>query len=132
MANIKEEKSIISAFYEYERKDVLLTLANSPESREEFVDAMLITKDLIDRCLKRIPPGDNLAEKIQQLLTGLGAPPRCYVVSENEELDGKEVSLIEALKETVESGDAAILSCIPGKLAYFEGCTIDERYLVKK
>lgn len=132
MSDRKEEKSIIFSFYERERRDELLSLSNKESSREAFVEAMLNTKDLEDSCIKKIPPGENLPEKISMLLSGLGAPPSCYVISENEELDGKQCNLKTALEELVESGDGGILSCIPGRLAYFEGCSIDEHLLLKK
>lgn len=48
-------------------------------------------------------------------------------MSENATLDGREVSLTEALRETVGSGMGTLLSCIPGRLGYYEGEEPNER-----
>jgi hypothetical protein len=49
-----------------------------------------------------------------------GAPETCYALSEDSELDGKEIPLSEALKEVVGCGMGTFLSCLAGRLAYFE------------
>jgi hypothetical protein len=47
----------------------------------------------------------------------MGAPETCYAVSENSELDGKQLFLAaKALKEVVGYGMGTFLSCIPGGL----------------
>jgi hypothetical protein len=49
-----------------------------------------------------------------------GAPDTCYVISEDDDLDGKEMPLAEALKTIIGRGIGTFLSCVPGRLAYFE------------
>jgi hypothetical protein len=49
-----------------------------------------------------------------------GGPEICYAVSEDDELDGKEIDLTHALETVIGPGTGTLLSCIPGKLAYFE------------
>jgi hypothetical protein len=44
----------------------------------------------------------------------------CYVLSEDGALDGKELLLADALGQILGRGMGTFLSCIPGKLAYFE------------
>jgi hypothetical protein len=41
-------------------------------------------------------------------------------MSENSELDGREVELEAALKETVGAQMGTLISCVPGRLGYFE------------
>jgi hypothetical protein len=60
----------------------------------------------------------------------LGAPETCHVISEGE-LDGKEMDLASALKEAVGNGVGAVISCVPGRLGYFEG-EVRERYILQK
>ena len=52
-----------------------------------------------------------------RLLRSKGAGPTC----EQSKLDGQELQLESALESVIGSGMGTILSCIPGKLAYFEG-----------
>lgn len=54
------------------------------------------------------------------LLKAKGAASTCYVMSENTKLDGREMELEAALKKTVGYQMGTLISCVPGKLAYFE------------
>ncbi len=66
-----------------------------------------------------------------KLLLGKGAGIKCWVIFwENAELDGKEIDLQTALKETVGRQMGTFISCIPGKLAYFED--EDGRYILER
>lgn len=59
-----------------------------------------------------------------------GGGENCYVISTNWELDGKELSLREALEGIVGSGFGSYVSCIAGKLGYYEGEKAGERYIL--
>lgn len=59
--------------------------------------------------------------EIIQLLKREGAPSICYVLSYDQEYDGKHYKLNDALEELIFNGMPYIISCIPGKLAYFKG-----------
>lgn len=66
------------------------------------------------------------------MLRTLGAPEKCVIISENHDLDKKEAALAEALDECVGAGFGFFLSCIPGKVAYFEAEDLGERYILLK
>ncbi len=55
------------------------------------------------------------------------APETCHVIG--GEHDGRDMELLTALKQIVGYRTGTVLSCIPGKLAYFEG-EIRERFLL--
>ncbi|MGO4887309.1 hypothetical protein ACJ2A9_06105 [Anaerobacillus sp. MEB173] len=75
---------------------------------------------LLEEFMIEIPkPNSNPAE-IEKLLKKQGAGNDCYVMSWNDSIDGKHLSLISALEVAVGEGFPSIISCIPGKLAYFE------------
>ena len=61
------------------------------------------------------------------ILRAMGAPGTCHVIG--GEHDGKDMELLIALQQIVGYGTGTVLSCIPGKLAYFEG-EIRERFLL--
>jgi hypothetical protein len=50
-------------------------------------------------------------------------------MSSGDELDGREMELSEALSGIIGSGVGAFVSCLPGKLAYFESEEMSERYI---
>jgi hypothetical protein len=57
---------------------------------------------------------------IARLLRTKGAGSTCWVISDYGEIDGKALPLESALEAVVGTSRSAILSCIPGRLAYFE------------
>jgi hypothetical protein len=77
-------------------------------------------KHLDERYAVRIASHEQHAPDILRLLQSLGCARTCYAVSENSELDGKQLSLAKALKEVVGYGTGTFLPCIPGRLGYFE------------
>jgi hypothetical protein len=60
-------------------------------------------------------------QNVLRLLRSKGAGQTCWVISEDSKIDSQELLLESALEDVIGSGMGTILSCIPGKLAYFEG-----------
>jgi hypothetical protein len=60
-------------------------------------------------------------KNIYRLLQSKGAGKTCWVMSEDKDLDGREVDLESVLEKVVDRQMGTILSCIPGKLALFVG-----------
>jgi hypothetical protein len=64
-------------------------------------------------------------ERARAILTSRGAPPVCYVVSGNAELDRETMSLKEALSRVDDElrkgglGEGVMISCIPGQLGSY-------------
>ena len=48
-----------------------------------------------------------------------GAGATCVLVAEDDELDGRELGLEDALRAVLHEDGAALLSCVPGRLAVF-------------
>ena len=65
------------------------------------------------------------------MLRARGAPPNCYVLSAGD-LDGREVPLRDALDAICGSGNGAFLSCIPGRLGFYEYEDIKSAYLLAR
>jgi hypothetical protein len=78
----------------------------------------------------QIPSHQQHVANIQDTLTSKGAPKTCYAISEDSALDGKEIPLKDALVSVVGRGMGTFLSCIPGKLAYFED--EDQRWILER
>lgn len=81
----------------------------------------------IPECIRSIEPRYQHAPDIANILRAMGAPEDCHVIGGRR--DGEDMALLAALKETVGYGIGTVLSCIPGKLAYFEG-ELRERFLL--
>lgn len=53
------------------------------------------------------------------LLRSQGAPAVCYALSDTPNLDGREMSAAEAVSAAEMGGWGTLISCVPGRLAYF-------------
>lgn len=89
-------------------------------------------RDLDPRFATLIPSNQQSATSIEALLRRNGAPETCYVMSDNRDMDGREMSLSDALSETVGMDAGTLISCVPGKLAYFELEGFDGRYILQR
>jgi len=79
-----------------------------------------------------IPSNQQFSEPVFQILLNEGAPDRCFILSEHAELDGTEMTLRRATREFVGSNIGTFISCIPGKLGYYEEDAVKRRYLLKR
>jgi hypothetical protein len=131
MSNQQEhERGIIRAFIIPVRQDRYLEMLAKPKRRANFSTSLAHFKHLDMRHAVQIPPHQQHTAEILQLLRLKGAPETCYVLSEDSELDGREISLSEALEEVVGRGMGTFLSCLPGRLAYFED--EDQRWILER
>jgi hypothetical protein len=76
------------------------------------------------------PPAQSHALLIAKLLRSKGAGEKCWAISEDAELDGREVELDSILPEIIGHGMGTILCCVPGKLAFVE--SEDGRFILQK
>ena len=130
--NIHEQEFVECFVQSARRERVRLGLAN-PKKRRKFVDEFAHhgTYILAPECLRNIKPSLQHPDSIYAILRGLGAPDTCYLVSEDRNFDGKEMELLAALKQIVGYGMGTVISCLPGRLGYFEGES-RERYILQK
>jgi len=127
---MNHEEEGVRAFIDPRRLDRYLEFLSTPKRRRKFISQLAHFKSLDPKCLVRIPPNQQHASSLAELLATMGAGSRCWVISENSELDGREMDLREALKETVGRGMGTIISCIAGSLGYFED--EDKRYILQR
>lgn len=129
--NPHEEQFALS-FIVPEKKERYLSLLRSERGRKKLIAGFHHCRDLDSRFAKLIPSARQSARSIEDSLKKRGAPEVCYVMADNPKIDGKEMNLSEALLEIVGMDAGALLSCIPGKLAYLEMEGLGERYLLLK
>jgi hypothetical protein len=78
-------------------------------------------------------PTDEGASALVTQLREKGGEDSCYLLSEDPDLDGRELPLAEALAVIVDGGSrhATFVSCVPGRLAYFHGAEPGDRYVLE-
>ena len=99
-----------------------------PKGRQKFIGELAHFKSLDPKCIVLIPPSEHKPTTVARILESRGAPTMSRVVSEDSDLDAREMELVRALKETIGRGMGTFISCIPGKLAFFED--EDGRYIL--
>lgn len=139
--DVTHEEALIRAFIAPERRSQYLGRLSDPKTRAKFMTRHFHhMTDLDERFARKIDPHMPLTDysrraaahvdQIYEVLRSHGAPDRCYVISATSDLDGEEVGLRDALADVVGGNDGTFISCIPGRLAYFEGEGPNERYVL--
>jgi hypothetical protein len=119
------EEATIRAFVQKNRQERCLMLLIHPKRRRDFTDELAHFKWLDERFAVPIPASTaHTVKEIASLLRRKGAGGTVWVISEDRDIDGKELELEKALSHIWGRGVGTFLSCIPGKLGYFE----DEDY----
>ena len=127
------EKRTIKAFVVSIRQERYLQGLTNPKRRAKVLTRLHHQVDDIDeRGRQAIPPGKQFAPEIETILRSSGAPPRCYVLSTSSKLDRCEMQLSDALDAIVGLGMGTIISCIPGKLGYYESEEPGFRFILKR
>jgi len=123
------ERDLIQAFVVKERKERLLGLLEGPNRRK--LHSLLHHFKYLDRRFA-LAPGVGGPAEIAALLHARGAPSNCRVITSLRGLDRRLMPLEEALNQVVGGGAGSLISCIPGRLGYFEGEEPGHRYILER
>jgi hypothetical protein len=125
------ETGTIRAFFQKDKQERFLGFLTKPKNRRKFTGSLAhfrwldrkFTTPILWKVDPKLPLHDRHRQGIDnilRLLASKGAGPTCWVISEDVEIDGRELDLRSALEAVVGKGMGTILSCVAGKLAYFE------------
>lgn len=135
------EQGAIRAFIQPDKQERFLGFLANPKNRRKFTESLAHFRWFDQRFVTPIPhkvdPKQKLWERHTQgieetlrFLKSKGAGLKCWVISEDAEIDGRELDLRAALEHVHGREIGTILSCVPGKLAYFE--SEDDRLLLAR
>ena len=131
--NSEIEGIFIDTFFIKEKKDRAKYELSSKKKRRDFV-WKISEKYIRGECLSKLDGPIESSESVFKYLVKKGYPKECYVLSIDENIDGKTLPLSTALCQIVGYGPALIL-CGYGKLGYLE-CEQSQgaplRFLIKK
>ncbi len=116
----EHEQGLVKAFLLPQRQERYLELLSKSKRRKDLTREFAHFKHLDPRWVVEIMPRFQHAKEIFRILREKGASETCYCLSEDDELDRKSVLLTQALSTIVGRGIGTFLSCLPGRLAYFE------------
>jgi hypothetical protein len=126
------ETAMINAFVLPAKRARLIEFLRSPKHRGKALATLYHFRHLDTRFLIEIAPSEQHADAIATLLTGRGAPAECHLISTDLELDGRDLPLVDALRQIVGFGGGTLVSCIPGRLGYFEGESLKDRFILAR
>ena len=128
----EHEQAMVKAFVVRGRQERFSSLLSSARNRKKFTAELAHFRWFDGRfataVARKVDPSRKLwarhiqgIQNVLLLLRSRGAGQTCWVISEDSKIDGQEMPLESALEDVIGVGMGTILSCIPGKLAYFEG-----------
>ncbi len=131
LQSAEHEEGAIRAFVQRDKQERLLGFLANAKKRKKFTESLAHFRWFDQRFATpmrwKVDPKLKLWERhvqgienIYRLLTSKGAGMTCWVISEDPEIDGRELDLRAALEHVNGRQIGTILSCVPGKLAYFE------------
>jgi len=124
------EEAILRAFIRPERADQYVTQLKKKQRREKLRFDLDNLFDLDGRWIRSLSREDDNPRALYAFLRKLGAPESCYVMSAYSEYDGAYLALLEVLNAVHATGMGTIVSCVPDKLAYYEG--EDRRFILQR
>jgi hypothetical protein len=131
------EEAFVNAFvWKYRRERALFELS-SESKRWKFLNRLCHDYEGVfdPRYLQSLPELGHDPAGLFMRLRELGAGSMCQVISSNDDVDGKQLSLKDAIQATLGFGFPSILICAPDSLAYFEAEQVQgppPRYLLVK
>lgn len=116
-----------------QRYHALLDQGDTP-ARDKFLFTLAHSLDLDVRFATKVPSRAHDAERawIEERLLAAGAPTECYLIASDSSLDGRYLSLQEALDTLHGQSNPSVISCIPGQLAYYEAENPGERFILDR
>ena len=132
MNSAEYELAVIKEIVQRNKQERFLSFIANPKNRGKFTRELPNFSWFEPRFMTPVPWrvdlnlslwGKHLQgnENTSRLLHSKGAGETCWVISSNLRIDCKEMDLNAAIEKISGSAWGTVLSCIPGKLAYFQG-----------
>ncbi|MFT8318822.1 MAG: hypothetical protein ABF651_11220 [Sporolactobacillus sp.] len=115
------EKLIVKAFFRKKIQPRILYELFSQKKRDHAMDRLnhRYMEMLRQEFMIELPKPNSDPKEIARILRKYGAGDICYSIVWSE-MDGRVLPLESTLDKVVGNGSAVIVSCIHGKIAYFE------------
>jgi len=129
----EHEKQFVASFVVSKRRERFFAFFSSPKKRAKLIGRLAHTllNDLDERYVyveDKLPKSE--ADRIRRLAQSVNGTGReCYVLAEQQELDGKELSFDQAQSDW-DKLSAIIISVIPGKLAFYRPERPSDNYVL--
>lgn len=113
------EAAFAKAFLRSEKRARFIQHLADPKRRREMLGRLDQDLPYLPEWATPVPGEQDYPDELAKLLRGKGAGPQCHVIAAGLPCDGREVDLDSALRQICLQASGAILSCLPGRLAYY-------------
>lgn len=117
---MNHEEAFAKAFITSEKRARFIKYLADSKRRKEMLDRLNQDLPYMPGFATVIPGEQDFPKELEKLLRAKGAGPTCYVIADRLKADGRELPLREALQLVCLHEYGAILSCLPGRLAYYK------------
>lgn len=114
------ESAFVKNFLASEKQARWAQFLSNHKRRKEILNQLNHNLPYIQALGTEVPGKHDFPAELERLLKAKGAGPICHVMVDGLKIDGRELPLIEALNEVCMHEFGAVLSCIPGRLAYYK------------
>lgn len=132
MSDAREHELGLAAFVIGAKRERVLGFLSKDRTRRKLIDALPHFSDWDPACVFPVPSGSQTAEGVLRELTRRGARGTVHIVSTTRHLDGRDVEVADAIRAVVGSSSGTVVSCIAGKVAYFEGEEAGNRLILHR
>lgn len=130
--DLQVERDMILPFLLLDRRARWVDLFSKPKSRRKLMDALWHGRDIDPKFLIPVRPDQANPKCLLSMLQRLGSPKECHLLSVRPDLDGEDLDVGLALEQVVGLAPGTFVSCLPGKLAYYERDEKNGRYLLMR
>ncbi|MDP2875436.1 MAG: hypothetical protein Q8O00_04570 [Holophaga sp.] len=117
---MNHEAAFTKAFILSEKRARFIQGLENPKRRKELLEQMSLHLPYVPKLGVEVPISQDFPEELEKLLVAKGAGTTCHVTVDGLKIDGRELPLRQALDQICMHEGGAILSCIPGRLAYYK------------
>lgn len=118
MDPIAHEAAFVSSFVLPEKRARYLEFLARPKHRHKFLERLNHLLELIPE--HATPIKSPVTSELERLLRARGAGAMAHVIADSTELDGLDLPLFEAIDGSLSDQFGSIVSCIPGRLAFYK------------
>ena len=117
---MNHEEAFAKAFLPSEKRARFVQQLADSKKRKEMLERLDGDLPYMPGFATEVPGSQDFPSELEKLLKAKGAGPTCHVIVNGLKADGRELPLREALNLICMHASGAILSCLPGRLAYYK------------
>lgn len=130
MTTIELESKVIKRFVIKDKRDRYLNFISKDKTRDKFTSELAHFNDLDFRLFEEVKGEER--KMIKDKIKVLPKLMDCYLISEDSALDGKRMTVDEALRETIGRGMGTVIVFGDAEIIFYEGEGPSNRWISKR